>query len=79
MSCRAFSRHIEYRCLEELFAKFDVEEIEFSYAQTDRNSPLTEFFTEILGADPSPHCTISRRDLAGRSERFRRLQVATNG
>jgi FkbH-like protein len=79
MSCRAFSRCIEYRCLEELFKKFDVDEIEFGYSQTDRNSPLTEFFTEILGADPSPHCTISRRDLAGRSERFRRLQVATNG
>lgn len=79
MSCRAFSRRIEHRCLEELFAKFDVEEIELDYLQTDRNSPLTEFLTEILGTAPSPVCTISRRALANRSEAFRRLQETTNG
>lgn len=79
MSCRAFSRRIEYRCLEELFNRFDVDEIELGYTQTDRNSPLTEFFTDVLGAAPSPDCTILRRDLAGRSEAFPRLQVATNG
>jgi FkbH-like protein len=79
MSCRAFSRRIEYRCLEELFAKFDVDEIELDYFRTDRNSALTEFLTEILGAAPSPNCTISRRGLAARSETFRRLQETTNG
>ena len=79
MSRRACSRRIEHRCLEELFAKFDVDEIELDYLRTERNSPLTEFLTEMLGAAPSPNCTISRRDLAARSETFRRLQEATNG
>jgi FkbH-like protein len=79
MSCRAFSRRIEHRCIEELFTKFDVDEIELDYLQTNRNSPLTEFLTEILGAAPSRHCTISRRALANRSEAFRRLQETTNG
>jgi FkbH-like protein len=79
MSCRAFSRGIEYRCLEELFAKFDVDEIELNYSQTDRNSPLTQFLTEILGVAPSSNCTISKRDLAARSEGFQRLQDITNG
>jgi FkbH-like protein len=79
MSCRAFSRGIEYRCLEELFAKFDVDEIELDYWQTDRNSPLTQFLTDILGAAPSPHCTISKRDLMARSEGSQRLQDITNG
>jgi FkbH-like protein len=79
MSCRAFSRGIEYRCLEELFAKFDVDEIELDYSRTDRNSPLTQFLTEILGVAPSPNCTISKRDLATRSEGFQRLQDITNG
>lgn len=79
MSCRAFSRRIEHRCLEELFAKFDVEEIELDYVRTDRNSPLSEFLTEILGTAPSPNCTISRRDLAARFEAFRHLEEATNG
>ncbi len=79
MSCRAFSRGIEHRCLEELFAKFHVDEIELDYLQTERNSPLTQFLTEILGMAPSPQCIISRRDLAPRSEDFRRLQDITNG
>ncbi|MFI5092222.1 MAG: HAD-IIIC family phosphatase [Candidatus Acidiferrales bacterium] len=79
MSCRAFSRRIEYRCLEELFAKFDVDEIELDYLRTDRNSPLCEFVTELLSAAPSPACVISRRDLAASPETFRHLQEATNG
>ena len=79
MSCRAFSRRIEYRCLEELFAKFDVDEIELDYSRTDRNSPLYEFLTEILSVAPSPACVISRRDLAASPETLRHLQEATNG
>jgi FkbH-like protein len=79
MSCRAFSRRIEYRCLEELFAKFDVDEIELDYVRTDRNSPLCEFLTEILSAAPSPACVISRRGLAASPGTFRHLQEATNG
>jgi FkbH-like protein len=79
MSCRAFSRRIECRCLEELFAKFDVEEIELDYLQTERNGPLSQFLTEILGEEPFPNCIISRRNIATRSEVFRRLQDITNG
>jgi FkbH-like protein len=79
MSCRAFSRRIEHRCLEELFAKFDVDEIELDYSQTDRNSPLSQFLMEILGVAPSPQCRISRRALATQSEAFPRLQETTNG
>ena len=79
MSCRAFSRRIEHRCLEELFARFDVDEIELDYSQTDRNSPLSQFLMEVLGVAPFPNCTISRQALTTRSEAFRRLQETTNG
>lgn len=79
MSCRAFSRRIEYRCLEELFAKFDIEEMELDYVQTERNGPLSQFLTEILGGAPFRNCIICRQDLASRSEGFRRLQDITNG
>lgn len=79
MSCRAFSRRIEHRCLEELFAKFGVEEIELDYVQTERNGPLSQFLTEILGAAPFPNCIIFRRDLSTRSEGFSRFQDITNG
>lgn len=79
MSCRAFSRGIEYRCLEELFAKFDVDEIELDYLPTDRNGPISQFLTEILGEAASPKSTISRLALASRSVAFRRFQETTNG
>jgi FkbH-like protein len=79
MSCRAFSRRIEFRCLQELFSKFPVDEIEFDYMQTDRNGPLSDFLAEILGMAPSPNCIISRRELAARYEVFRPLQETPNG
>ncbi len=52
MSCRAFSRRIEHRCLEQLFSRFDLDEIVFDYAETPRNGPLREFLTELSGAAP---------------------------
>jgi FkbH-like protein len=79
MSCRAFSRRIEYRCLEELFAKFGLDEIEFDYVTTDRNSPLREFLAEILGEAPWPGCTISRKVFEARSKSISTPQEMTNG
>jgi FkbH-like protein len=79
MSCRAFSRRIEYMCLEQLFAKFDVDEIELDYMKTDRNSPLREFLENVLGEAPWPACTISRQLLEARSNVVRESQEITNG
>jgi FkbH-like protein len=78
MSCRAFSRRIEHRCLEELFAKFDVDEIELDYLHTERNGPLSQFLTEILGASPAPNCVVSRQTLITMSDGSR-LQDIANG
>jgi FkbH-like protein len=79
MSCRAFSRRIEYRCLEALLAKFDVEEIEFDYSQTDRNAPLREFLAGLLGAAPWPGCTIHRSSLERRLDVLPQPQEVMNG
>jgi len=79
MSCRAFSRRIEYMCLEQLFKKFDIDEIELDYMKTDRNSPLREFLSDVLGGDPWPGCTISRQLLESRSNALREPQEMTNG
>jgi FkbH-like protein len=79
MSCRAFSRRIEYRCIEELFVKFDVEEIELDYLHTERNGPLSQFLTYILNVAPFPKCIISRRDVGARVEGCQRLQDIANG
>jgi len=63
MSCRAFARHIEYRCMAELLARFDPAEVAFDYANTERNGPLRDFLTEILGEFPSPGYSAVRGNL----------------
>ena len=62
LSCRAFSRHIEYQCLAHLFAAWDISEIEFDYQPTPRNEPVREFLRSLLGAQMSPPYQISRQD-----------------
>jgi FkbH-like protein len=79
MSCRAFSRRIEYLILEELFAKYGVNEIDFDFVETERNSPLREFFADLLGNEPSGRCAVSRQILESRSKLTREPQEITNG
>jgi FkbH-like protein len=49
MSCRAFSRGIEFHTLESLFRQSNAEEIEFAFQATERNRPLQEFL-RLMGA-----------------------------
>jgi FkbH-like protein len=80
MSCRAFSRRIEYRCLEELFARFDADEIEFDFAPTPRNGPMRSFLTEILGKSPDPGCRLTRRAFLERGPKtHHRILEVVNG
>ena len=60
MSCRAFSRRIEHQCLKYLFEKFSADEIAFDYEATARNSPLQDFFRELLGVTPTAGFRLSR-------------------
>ncbi len=60
MSCRAFSRLIEYECIRWLFDKLDVEELEFDFLPTARNTPMQNFLQEVRNAPPEPHCRLSR-------------------
>jgi FkbH-like protein len=78
MSCRAFSRRIEYMCLEELFAKLGVDDIELDYVGTERNSPLREFLAEV-SSGTSPKCRIYRHSFEKRSNTVREPQEMTNG
>ena len=61
MSCRAFVRRIEHKCLEQLFSKFEVKEIRFQFLPTERNEPLQRFFTEFLGQPPQEEFVLSRQ------------------
>jgi FkbH-like protein len=54
LSCRAFSRHIEHRCLEHLFEQWGVSEIELDYQPTPRNGPVGEFLAGFLGGEAGP-------------------------
>jgi FkbH-like protein len=50
MSCRAFSRHIEFQMLQRLYQRFGASRIEFSFHPTDRNGPLQDFFRVFFPA-----------------------------
>ncbi|MDO8944719.1 MAG: HAD-IIIC family phosphatase, partial [Desulfobacterales bacterium] len=48
MSCRAFSRRIEYSCLRYLVSQMQPDAIRFDYGATPRNGPVREFLAAIL-------------------------------
>jgi FkbH-like protein len=79
MSCRAFSRQIEHRCLQELYSRFDVDEIEFDFAPTDRNKPFQAFLNDMLGEPPFPGCILRRAQfLAKWSKEFQAVEEFTH-
>ncbi len=61
MSCRAFSRRIEYDCLKYLFGTLEVDEIVFDYKGTPKNGPLQEFFLALLGETPGESARLSKQ------------------
>ena len=54
MSCRAFSRRIEYQSLFQIFRKFSPGEIVFEYRATGKNAPIQAFLTQVLEQPPAP-------------------------
>jgi FkbH-like protein len=61
MSCRAFSRRLEYHTLDALFRETNAEEITFDFEATDRNKPLQAFFRAIgIGPDAAGTYRLSR-------------------
>jgi len=45
-------------------AHFDPAQVVFDYAKTERNGPIQDFLTEILGEVPSPCSTAVREKLS---------------
>ncbi len=57
MSCRAFSRRIEYQCLNQIFKRYQPENVALDFAPTERNGPIREFLKQFFGAvGESPLC-----------------------
>jgi len=52
MSCRAFGRRIEDKCLDQLFERYGPTEIVFDFLPTLKNSPIADFFSQFLATVP---------------------------
>ena len=65
LSCRAFSRRIEHRCIDFLFEKFGVDEIVLEYEATPKNALIQEFISQfgdqLRGTGSSKQVRISRK------------------
>jgi len=61
MSCRAFSRRIEYGCLLHIFQKSGAEAASFDFAPTSRNTAIQSFFADLMGAAPPARSSISKQ------------------
>ncbi len=55
MSCRAFSRRIEFHMLQYLFERFDPDEIAFQVLATGRNGPFIEFLQQLVDGPLKTH------------------------
>lgn len=66
MSCRAFARRIEHACLNEIFRRFDADEVQFSYVPTAKNGPLRTFLEAILEQGPEKPAALSRERFTAR-------------
>jgi len=49
MSCRAFSRQIEYQVLKRLFERTGVDSVRLAYEPTSRNGPMQDFLRGLMG------------------------------
>ncbi len=71
MSCRAFSRRIEHRTLEELMRRFKAHEIALAFEPTVRNGPLQDFLQGLLGAAPFAGCRVNSAGLGSLWAKYR--------
>lgn len=64
MSCRAFARQIEFRCLEFLFSHFDTPAVHFAFAETARNGPLRDFLANLCVSHSGSQSSLTREQFA---------------
>lgn len=67
LSCRAFSRRIEYQCLRQLFEVYGAEQVVLDYARTEKNGPTLEFLESLLGRAPGAAVAITKAEFERRS------------
>jgi FkbH-like protein len=61
LSCRAFSRRIEFHILDYLFRSGNAEKIALAFTATERNQPLQEFLASLgVCTAPGEECIVER-------------------
>lgn len=60
MSCRAFSRRIEFACIEALFTHFNASQLSFAFSETRKNAPVRNFLSLISARDFGPRSVLTR-------------------
>ena len=60
MSCRAFSRRIEYAVLAELLRRYSPSDVLLDFAITNKNGPLKSFVKSVTGAEAASAGAITR-------------------
>ena len=76
MSCRAFSRRIEYQCLKHIFEDMGVDEVIFEYQETARNGPMRAFLADLVAAAPAPGVRLKKDEFFARIPAlFHRVEV----
>jgi FkbH-like protein len=70
MSCRAFSRRIEFHCLQYLLEKFAVDELSFELKATGRNGPLIEFLRPLVDGSFEENPGLSRFSFLGKTPKM---------
>jgi FkbH-like protein len=78
MSCRAFSRRIEYQTIAQLFDRFAVQDIVFQFTPTTKNKPLSAFLEEVTGTEPKSGVQISRELFEEKCPKLYHQIVETN-
>ncbi len=77
MSCRAFSRRIEHRTLQEVFDKCGVQEVLLNFQANSRNAPFAGFVASLLGRPLESPCLISRQEFEKNSPALHPAEPST--
>ena len=64
MSCRAFARRIEHRCLKALFDRSGAGKMTFDFSSTPKNGPVRQFLESITGGPLEGGVEITRQQFA---------------
>lgn len=79
MSCRAFSRRIEYQTLLQLFERHEAASIAFDFTPTPKNKPMADFLRELVDQEPTKGTVLMREKFQEKLPKLYHQLVEKNG